>query len=245
MNLRALCVLRVRRVEFQRETRCQQNRALDHQERPTVETNYTQGDPCATGHSPRSNPKRRPLDRPRSAIDRDQATAGPDWPEPALPLPGLVRSNPHPAGPLRSRHLHLRRSLHGRSPRASVVVLHRRAKKEISRLLTGAPQDCHDPPAKVSSAPVCRSTSGLPSGPERVERPPFAFPFRCITKIHRLTPSREFSEDPHLREADSPPGPFQNDGASAGSRYCLATRRRLHIGPNRRNRHNVSLCRNS
>ena len=100
---------------------------------------HTQGDPCATGHSPRSNPQRRRIDRPRSAIDRDQTTAGTDWPEPALPLPGLVRSNPHPAGPLRSRHLHLRRSLHGRSPRASVVVLHRGAKKEISRIITGAP----------------------------------------------------------------------------------------------------------
>ena len=79
-----------------------------------------------------------------ASIARDLRSIGikqpqePDWPEPALPLPGLVRSNPHPAGPLRSRHLHLRRSLHGRSPRASVVVLHRGAKKEISRILTGA-----------------------------------------------------------------------------------------------------------
>lgn len=142
MNLRALCVLRVRRVEFQREKRGQQNLALDHRETPTIEADHTEGDPCATGHSPRSNPQRRRIDRPRSAIDRDQTTAGPDWPEPALPLPGLVRSNPYPAGPLRSRHLHLRRSLHGRSPRASVVVLHCGAKKEISRILTGASQDC-------------------------------------------------------------------------------------------------------
>jgi hypothetical protein len=108
-NLRALCVLCVR---FQRD--------------------YTQGDPCATGHSPRSNPQRRRIDRPRSAIDRDQTTAGTNWEGPARPLPGLVRSNPHPAGPMRSRHLHLRRSLHGRSPRASVVVLHCGTKKEIS-----------------------------------------------------------------------------------------------------------------
>ena len=114
---------------------------LDHQETPPVEADHTQGDPCATGHSPRSNPQRRRIDRPRSAIDRDQTTAGTDWPGPALPLPGLVRSNPHPAGPLRSRHLHLRRSLHGRSPRASVVVLHRGAKKEISLILSNTPQD--------------------------------------------------------------------------------------------------------
>jgi hypothetical protein len=125
---------------------------LDHQEPPTAEADHTQGDPCATGHSPRSNPQRRRIDRPRSTIDRDQTTAGPDWPGPALPLPGVVRSHPHPAGSLRSRHLHLRRSLHGRSPRAAVVVLHRRAKKEISRILTGATRDCHGPPAKISSA---------------------------------------------------------------------------------------------
>src|SRR5205085_7215936 len=39
---------------------------------------------------------------------------------------------PQPAGPLRSPHLNLRRSLYGRSARPSVVVLHPGAKKEIS-----------------------------------------------------------------------------------------------------------------
>lgn len=32
------------------------------------------------------------------------------------------------------------------------LVLYRRAKKEISHLLTGRPQDCHGPPAKIISA---------------------------------------------------------------------------------------------
>jgi hypothetical protein len=156
----------------------------------------TQGDPCATGHSPRSNPERRRIDRPRSTIDRDQETAGTDWPGPTLPLPGLVRSHPQPPGPLRSRHLHLRRSIHGRSPRASVVVLHRRAKKEISCILISAPQDCHGPPAKISSARVCRSTSrygltcrtaALPSQGLGLSNGRRLSPLRCLAETLRLT----------------------------------------------------------
>jgi hypothetical protein len=118
---------------------------------------HTQSDSRATRRSPRSDSQRRRIDRSRSAIDRDQKTSGPDRPEPVLPLPGPVRSNPRPAGPMCPRHLHLRRSLHGRSPRASVVVLYRRAKKEISctqprrRFGKGGSQDCQGPPAKITA----------------------------------------------------------------------------------------------